>query len=246
MMLLISAGSLVMVYLGLELLALCSYALVAIDRDSRAGLGSGDEVLRAGLAGLRPAAVRHVAGLRRHRHALTSPRSAMPRRRVAQPTLLLTGVVFMVAGIAFKFGAAPFHMWLPDVYHGAPTPITLFIGSAPKLAAFGMAFRLLEVGAGAAGRALAADAGGAGRAVAGGRQPDRAGADQPQAHAGVLDHLARRLPVPRPGRRRRGRLRGGDVLRDQLRDDGRPRRSARSWCCRAAASRPTTSTTSRA
>ena len=49
----------------------------------------------------------------------------------------------MVAGIAFKFGAAPFHMWLPDVYHGAPTPITLFIGSAPKLAAFGMAFRLL-------------------------------------------------------------------------------------------------------
>jgi len=53
-----------------------------------------------------------------------------------------------VAGIAFKFGAAPFHMWLPDVYHGAPTPITLFIGSAPKLAYFGLAYRLLEVGAG--------------------------------------------------------------------------------------------------
>ena len=62
--------------------------------------------------------------------------------------LLLTGVVFMVAGISFKFGAAPFHMWLPDVYHGAPTPITLFIGSAPKLAYFGMAYRLLETGAG--------------------------------------------------------------------------------------------------
>jgi NADH-quinone oxidoreductase subunit N len=67
---------------------------------------------------------------------------------VAHPTLLLTGVVFLVAGIAFKFGAAPFHMWLPDTYQGAPTPITLFIGSAPKLAAFAMAFRLLEAGAG--------------------------------------------------------------------------------------------------
>jgi NADH-quinone oxidoreductase subunit N len=70
---------------------------------------------------------------------------------VAQPAMLLTGVAFMVAGIAFKFGAAPFHMWLPDVYQGAPTPITLFIGSAPKLAAFAMAIRLLEVGAGPLG-----------------------------------------------------------------------------------------------
>jgi NADH-quinone oxidoreductase subunit N len=66
----------------------------------------------------------------------------------ASPGLLLTGLVFIVAGIAFKFGAAPFHMWLPDVYHGAPTPITLFIGSAPKVAAFGMAYRLLEGAAG--------------------------------------------------------------------------------------------------
>jgi NADH-quinone oxidoreductase subunit N len=56
--------------------------------------------------------------------------------------------VFLVAGIAFKFGAAPFHMWLPDTYHGAPTAITVFIGSAPKLAAFAMAFRLLEAGLG--------------------------------------------------------------------------------------------------
>lgn len=60
-------------------------------------------------------------------------------------TLLLTGAVFVVVGVAFKFGAAPFHMWLPDTYHGAPTPISLFIGSAPKLAAFGMAWRLFDV-----------------------------------------------------------------------------------------------------
>src|SRR5690606_32853056 len=63
-------------------------------------------------------------------------------------TLLLTGTVFLVVGVCFRFGAAPFHMWLPDAYHGAPTPMTLFIGSAPKLAVFGMAYRLLESGVG--------------------------------------------------------------------------------------------------
>ncbi len=61
-----------------------------------------------------------------------------------ETTLLLTGTVFAVAGIAFKFGAAPFHMWVPDTYQGAPTPITLFIASAPELASFALAFRLLE------------------------------------------------------------------------------------------------------
>ncbi len=87
-----------------------------------------------------------------HRHAATldqiADRRTGPRQEgPAASLVLITGVVFVVAGIAFKFGAAPFHMWLPDVYHGAPTPITLFIGSAPKLAAFGMTYRLLEVGA---------------------------------------------------------------------------------------------------
>lgn len=60
--------------------------------------------------------------------------------------LLSVGLVFIVVGIAFKFGAAPFHMWLPDVYQGSPTAVTLFIASAPKIAAFGMAYRLLETG----------------------------------------------------------------------------------------------------
>ena len=59
---------------------------------------------------------------------------------------LLFGLAFLIVGVAFKFGAAPFHMWVPDVYHGAPTPVTLFLGSAPKIAAFGMAYRLLEGG----------------------------------------------------------------------------------------------------
>ena len=85
-----------------------------------------------GATGTLDLAAIHAAAARRHEHDA----AAVP------------AWCSCVAGIAFKFGAAPFHMWLPDVYHGAPTPITLFIGSAPKLAAFGMAYRLLEAGAG--------------------------------------------------------------------------------------------------
>src|SRR5204862_4129016 len=60
-----------------------------------------------------------------------------------QRTFLVFGLVFMVSGLAFKLGVVPFHMWIPDVYHGAPTPVTLVIGSGPKIAAFAMAVRLL-------------------------------------------------------------------------------------------------------
>ena len=146
MMLLISAGSLVMVYLGLELLALSSYALVAADRDNpRATEAAMKYIVLGSLAsGLLLYGMSLVYGATGSLD-LATIRDAAPG--VAQPLLLLTGVVFMVAGISFKFGAAPFHMWLPDVYHGAPTPITLFIGSAPKLAAFAMVVRLLGFGA---------------------------------------------------------------------------------------------------
>ncbi len=146
MMLLISAGSLIMVYLGLELLALSSYALVAVDRDSKLASEAAMKyfVLGALASGLLLYGMSLVYGATGSLD-LAAIRDAAPG--VAQPMLLLTGVVFMIAGISFKFGAAPFHMWLPDVYHGAPTPITLFIGSAPKLAAFAMVVRLLGFGA---------------------------------------------------------------------------------------------------
>jgi NADH-quinone oxidoreductase subunit N len=147
MMLLICAGNLVMVYLGLEMLALCSYALVAIDRDSPVAseaamkyfvLGSlSSGLLLYGMSLLYGAT--GTLDLAQLRGAIaTSP----------ETTLLLTGTVFAIAGIAFKFGAAPFHMWVPDTYEGAPTPITLFIGAAPELASFALAFRLLEDGVG--------------------------------------------------------------------------------------------------
>jgi len=143
MMLLISAGNLVMVYLGLEMLALCSYALVAIDRDSAVASEAAMKyfVLGSLSSGLLLYGLSLLYGATGTLD-LTQLRGAIAAS--SETTLLLTGTVFAVAGIAFKFGAAPFHMWVPDTYQGAPTPITLFIGSAPELASFALAFRLLE------------------------------------------------------------------------------------------------------
>lgn len=145
MMLMMSAGTLIVAYLGLELLALSSYALVALDRDNRrateaavkyfvlGALASG--MLLYGLSMLYGATgTVDIARLYEAASALQGE----------DRTLLLFGVVFVVVGIGFKFGAAPFHMWLPDVYQGAPTAMTLFIGSAPKLAALGLAYRLFD------------------------------------------------------------------------------------------------------
>jgi NADH-quinone oxidoreductase subunit N len=151
MMLLVSAGSLTMVYVGLELLALCSYALVATDRDSPLASEAAMKyfVLGSLASGLLLYGMTLVYGATGTLD-LVAIRDAAWGVAGEDRILLLTGTVFVVVGIAFKFGAAPFHMWLPDTYHGAPTPITLFIGSAPKLAAFGMTWRLLEVALGPA------------------------------------------------------------------------------------------------
>ena len=147
MMMLVSAGNLVMVYLGLELLALCSYGLVALNRDD--GLSSEAAIKYIVLGSLASGLLLYGMSLVYGATGtldLAGIHAAAPQ--VADTTLLLTGMVFLVAGLAFKLGAAPFHMWLPDVYQGAPTPVTLFISAGPKLAAFGMAYRLLEGGLG--------------------------------------------------------------------------------------------------
>ena len=147
MMLMISAGSLVSLYLGLELLALSSYGLVAMDRENPVASEAAMKyfVLGALASGLLLYGMSMVYG------ATGSLDLDAIHAVAATPEntgLLLFGVVFMLVGIAFKFGAAPFHMWVPDVYQGAPTAITLFIGSVPKFAYFGMAYRLLEGGVG--------------------------------------------------------------------------------------------------
>ncbi|WP_379655592.1 NADH-quinone oxidoreductase subunit NuoN [Pseudoxanthomonas sp. UC19_8] len=147
MMMLVSAGSLVMVYLGLELLSLCSYAMVGMNRDNGLSTEAAMKYIVLGsiASGLLLYGMSLVYG------ATGSLDLAQINGAIAGITdrpMLLTGMVFMVCGIAFKLGAAPFHMWLPDVYQGAPTPITLFISSGPKLAAFAMAYRVLEQGVG--------------------------------------------------------------------------------------------------
>lgn len=147
MMIMVSAGSLLMVYLGLELLALCSYALVASDRDNGLATEAAMKYIVLGsiASGLLLYGMSLIYGATGTLH-LDGIHEAIAGSN--ERLLLLTGTVFMVAGVAFKLGAAPFHMWLPDVYQGATAPVALFISSAPKLAAFGMAWRLLEVGVG--------------------------------------------------------------------------------------------------
>lgn len=146
MMLLVSAGNLVTVYLGLELLTLSSYALVALNRDSSVSSEAAIKyfVLGALASGLLLYGMSMIYGATATLdlakiHAIADFSAGSPHR-----TLLAFGLVFLVVGTAFKLGAAPFHMWLPDVYQGAPTAVTLFVGSASKLAAFGMTYRLLE------------------------------------------------------------------------------------------------------
>jgi NADH-quinone oxidoreductase subunit N len=148
-MLLISANSLIMVYLGLELTSLSSYALVAFDRDSRRGSESAMKyfVLGSLASGLLLYGMSMIFGAT---GSLQLPAIAQSISINGSDNILLVfGMVFMVAGIAFKLGAAPFHMWVPDVYHGAPAAVTLFISTIPKLAAFAMAYRLLDGGLGA-------------------------------------------------------------------------------------------------
>jgi NADH-quinone oxidoreductase subunit N len=148
MLLLVAAGNLVTLYLGLELLTLSSYALVAMNRDS--GLSSEAAikyfVLGALASGLLLYGMSMIYGAT---GSLDLSRiHTVAALGVGNPNyvLLAFGVVFGVVGIGFKFGAAPFHMWLPDIYQGSPTAVTMFIGAAPKIAAFGMTYRLLEGG----------------------------------------------------------------------------------------------------
>jgi len=147
MMVLISAHSLLTVYLGLELMSLSLYAMVAMDRDSILASEAAMKyfVLGALASGMLLYGMSMLYGV-----AETLDLGVLSERTVAaEDRLMFTfGLVFVLIGIAFKLGVAPFHMWVPDVYQGAPTPVTLFIGSATKLAAFAMAIRLLADGLG--------------------------------------------------------------------------------------------------
>jgi len=154
-MVLISADSFITVYLGLELLSLCLYAMVALNRDSAVSTEAAMKyfVLGALASGLLLYGMSMIYGateslsITKVAEAVENIRKAVPNFETDNSrSYFVFGLVFMVAGIAFKLGVVPFHMWIPDVYQGAPTPVTLVLGTAPKLAAFAMAIRLLVNG----------------------------------------------------------------------------------------------------
>jgi NADH-quinone oxidoreductase subunit N len=146
MMIMISASSFLTIYLGLELMSLCLYALVALNRDSPLSTEAAMKyfVLGALSSGLLLYGMSMVYGATGTLSLTEVARvTAQLAGTASDRPFLVFGLVFVVAGLAFKIGVAPFHMWIPDVYHGAPTAVTLVIGSAPKVAAFAMAVRLL-------------------------------------------------------------------------------------------------------
>jgi NADH-quinone oxidoreductase subunit N len=143
----ISANHLLVIYLGLELQSLSLYALVALRRDDAR---SSEAAMKYFVLGALASGFLLYGMSMLYGGSGTLDINELARRvasgQVASRLSLVLGVVFVVAGLAFKLGAVPFHMWLPDVYHGAPTPVTLLIGSAPKIAIFAVGYRMLVEG----------------------------------------------------------------------------------------------------
>jgi len=144
----ISAASLLMLYLGLELLSLCLYAMVALDRNN----GNASEaamkyfVLGAIASGMLLYGMSILYGL--SGSLLISDVAAAVTRSGEVDIGMVFALVFVLVALMFKLGAVPFHMWVPDVYQGSPTAVTVFLGTAPKLAAFAIVMRLLVEGLG--------------------------------------------------------------------------------------------------
>ncbi|WP_341891617.1 NADH-quinone oxidoreductase subunit NuoN [Variovorax sp. YR752] len=146
MFVMISGSNFLLIYLGLELLTLSSYALVALRRDNAVASEAAMKyfVLGAMASGFLLYGLSMMYGATGSLD-LNEVFKAISTGKVNHQVLVF-GLVFIVAGLAFKVGAAPFHMWVPDVYQGAPTAVTLLIGAAPELAAFGIIIRLLVDG----------------------------------------------------------------------------------------------------
>ncbi len=148
MMIMVSAAHFLTIYLGLELMSLCLYAMVAMHRDSMVATEAAMKyfILGALASGMLLYGMSIIYGVTGNLEIATISQAIQAGG--LDNTVLSFGIVFLVIGIGFKLGAVPFHMWLPDVYHGAPTAVTLFIATAPKIAAFAMAMRLLVDGLG--------------------------------------------------------------------------------------------------
>lgn len=144
----VSATHFLTLYIGLELMSLALYALIALQRDNPKASEAAIKyfVLGALASGLLLYGISMIYGATGSLYLGQVLEAAYTGKANAQ--LILLGVVFIVAGLGFKLGTVPFHMWVPDVYQGAPTAIAMIVGSAPKLAAFGFMFRILVMGLG--------------------------------------------------------------------------------------------------
>ncbi|MDB5907882.1 MAG: NADH:ubiquinone oxidoreductase subunit, partial [Massilia sp.] len=145
-MVMISGNNMLVIYLGLELMSLSLYALVAMRRDHAMSTEAAMKyfILGALASGFLLYGISMLYGATGSLDLTEIAR--MVGSGTANKTILVFGVVFMVAGLAFKLGAVPFHMWVPDVYQGSPTAVTLLLGAAPKLATFAICIRLLVEG----------------------------------------------------------------------------------------------------
>lgn len=145
-MVMISSGNLISIYLGLELMSLALYALIALRRDDVVATEAAMKyfVLGALASGFLLYGMSMVYGATGHLDLAEVSKVIAAGK--AEKMALVFGIVFLVSGLAFKLGAVPFHMWVPDVYQGSPTAVTLILGGAPKLAAFAITLRLLVDG----------------------------------------------------------------------------------------------------
>jgi len=149
MMIMISAHSFLLVYLGLELLSLSLYAMIAFNRNSSSAAEAAMKyfVLGAMASGLLLYGISIFYGIT-GTVDINQVSASINAQLDQHPVALGFALTFIVVGLCFKLGAVPFHMWLPDIYQGSPTSVTLFIGTAPKIAGFAMAIRLLVDGLG--------------------------------------------------------------------------------------------------
>lgn len=147
MLIMASAHSFLTIYLGLELLSLCLYAMVALHKESQRATEAAMKyfVMGALASGLLLYGISMIYGVTGSIE-ISTVGNLIGQVQANHYIVIILGLIFIMAGLLFKFGAVPFHMWVPDVYDGAPTSVTLFIACAPKIAAFAITMRILVEG----------------------------------------------------------------------------------------------------
>ena len=226
MVFLASASTLLTLFLGLEWFSISLYILCAIDRELVGSLEAGLKYLIVGGFGsamlLFGSALVYGATGPLEFHEIAH---VVQAQGLADDALLVAGLALMIGGLGFKASAAPFHMWTPDVYEGAPTPVTAFMSAATKTVALVVMLRVLVTAFPQEARLWTVGDRRDRLRLARGREPRRARPDEPEADARVLVDLARGLHADRDRRQQRARRSGAPLLPDSVRGDVGRRRS---------------------